>query len=139
MSQPEPRTIFDEGIRFECQKCGNCCTGAPGKVSVTMPEIEQMAHYLRMPQGNLLTQFCRFDDGLLLKEKGNGDCVFLQGGSCMVYPARPRQCRTFPFWVKNLRSESAWNHTCTACPGIGRGKVHSKDEIYKIIEDEPVT
>jgi hypothetical protein len=24
--------FFDDGLRFECTKCGHCCSGSPGKV-----------------------------------------------------------------------------------------------------------
>ena len=49
-----------------------------------------------------------------LKEFPNGDCVFFDGEQrkCTVYEARPRQCRTWPFWDSNLRSVEAWEATC---------------------------
>ncbi len=37
----------------------------------------------------------------VLKLKENGDCVFWDDG-CTIYPERPRQCRTFPFWGETL-------------------------------------
>ena len=34
-----------------------------------------------------------------LRERANGDCVFWdRKAGCTVYPARPAQCRTWPFW-----------------------------------------
>ena len=41
-----------------------------------------------------------------LVEFPNGDCVFFHGESrtCQVYPVRPRQCRTWPFWNSDLSS-----------------------------------
>jgi len=43
---------------------------------------------------------------------------------CLVYPVRPRQCRTWPFWPEVLRSRDAWDRATEKCPGIGKGKYH---------------
>jgi len=66
-----------------------------------------------------------------LVEFPNGDCVFFDNvaRSCKVYQARPRQCRTWPFWDSNLKSESAWQETCEVCPGSGHGKLYSIGKI----------
>ncbi len=58
-----------------------------------------------------------------LVEFGNGDCVFFDGEKrrCTVYEDRPRQCRTWPFWDSNIRTEEAWRQTCEVCPGSGKG------------------
>ena len=66
-----------------------------------------------------------------LKEFPNGDCVFFDGQTrrCTVYEARPRQCRTWPFWDSNLKTPEDWKHTCQVCPGSGQGQVHSLEQI----------
>ena len=66
-----------------------------------------------------------------LNEFQNGDCVFFDSKTrkCQVYEARPRQCRTWPFWDSNLKSPEAWEKTCEVCPGSGRGKLYSLEEI----------
>jgi hypothetical protein len=51
-----------------------------------------------------------------------------------IYPVRPLQCRTYPFWFQNLRSEKKWRLTGTACPGIGQGRRYSKDEILALLQ-----
>ena len=62
-----------------------------------------------------------------LKEFPNGDCVFFDGQTrkCQVYGARPRQCRTWPFWDSNLKTPESWAQTCEVCPGSGRGQLYS--------------
>lgn len=37
-----------------------------------------------------------------IKVKSEYQCVFLsmETGECEVYPARPEQCRTYPFWKR---------------------------------------
>jgi Fe-S-cluster containining protein len=66
-----------------------------------------------------------------LIEYSDGDCIFLdpQTRGCMVYAARPVQCRTWPFWDSNLGSPSDWKRTCDACPGAGEGKLYSFEQI----------
>ncbi len=66
-----------------------------------------------------------------LIEYGNGDCVFFDANSrkCTVYNARPRQCRTWPFWQSNVATPEAWQETCDVCPGSGRGKLHTADQV----------
>jgi Fe-S-cluster containining protein len=68
-----------------------------------------------------------------LKEHSNGDCVFLTDEGCRVYPVRPSQCRTFPFWKANLRSERAWDAAKGRCPGMGCGRLYSREEIEQIM------
>ncbi len=66
-----------------------------------------------------------------LVERGNGDCVFFDGEKrkCTVYGARPRQCRSWPFWESNVRTPAAWEQTCQACPGSGKGNLVSSEQI----------
>jgi Fe-S-cluster containining protein len=66
-----------------------------------------------------------------LKERKNYDCVFLDAETrkCTVYKARPRQCRTWPFWDSNVRTPETWAATCEACPGAGTGKLYQLTEI----------
>jgi Fe-S-cluster containining protein len=66
-----------------------------------------------------------------LKEQANGDCVFYDrtGGGCTVYAARPRQCRSWPFWDSNLKTPQSWAQTCRECPGAGQGNFYSLEQI----------
>src|SRR5271154_6804310 len=92
---------FKDGLRFRCTGCGDCCTGAPGFVWVNAAEIADLAK----AQGLEVAQFeeryvRRVGIRRSLIEYDNGDCVFFdnQTRKCTVYDARPRQCRTWPFW-----------------------------------------
>ena len=63
----------------------------------------------------------------------NGDCVFFDNKTrkCRVYAARPRQCRTWPFWDSNIRTPEAWAETCQVCPGSGKGRLYQLEEIQR--------
>jgi hypothetical protein len=72
-----------------------------------------------------------------LVRDGKHDCVFLDRDSrpgkaiCQIYGARPKQCRTWPWWPENLESAAAWElvRRHTPCPGMGAGRTHSLVEI----------
>jgi Fe-S-cluster containining protein len=127
---------YEKGLRFECSQCGNCCTGAPGYVWVNRGEIEDLAAHQGMTVAQFETQNVR-KVGIRksLVEYPNGDCVFFDGHArkCTVYEARPQQCRTWPFWQSNVATPQAWQQTCEACPGSGKGKLHSVEYIQSQI------
>ena len=74
--------------------------------------------------------------GPRISEHPDGRCVFYGDDGCAVYAVRPRQCRTFPFWVRNLRSAERWGRVAAACPGIGAGRRYSKERILEILSRE---
>ena len=123
---------FHKGLRFKCTQCGDCCTGAPGYVWVNREEIAALAAHLGLDVADFEAKYVRkVGVRKSLIEYPNGDCVFLKDRKCSVYEARPRQCRTWPFWESNLRSEEAWQRTCEVCPGSGKGQVVPVEEILR--------
>jgi Fe-S-cluster containining protein len=127
--------FFDKGIRFQCQRCGMCCTGEPGIVYADQDEISLMAAFLEIPRQVLEERFLNpFRKGFTIREAEDGRCIFYENG-CAVYPVRPLQCRTFPFWFQNMRSPKAWGEACLLCPGIGRGRLYTKEEILLSVHE----
>lgn len=121
--------FFDGGIRFSCRQCGQCCTGAPGLIRVSEAETAAIAAAVGMD----VVQFARtclkpFAGAVSIREHADGRCLFYENG-CRIYPQRPSQCRTFPFWLRNLRSEDRWRQAMGECPGIGSGPVFTRAEI----------
>lgn len=121
---------YQDGLRFQCTQCGDCCTGAPGYVWVNKEEIAALATLVDMTVADFEAKYVR-SVGIRksLIEFDNGDCVFLKDRKCTVYGARPRQCRTWPFWDSNLRTPETWAQTCEACPGAGKGRVVPLEQI----------
>lgn len=70
---------------------------------------------------------------LSLKEFPGGDCVLWGGNDrgCLVYPVRPIQCKTFPFWREHVKSREAWEALAGYCPGVNKGRLFSAKEIAK--------
>jgi len=131
-SKPAGKPWYEDGLRFECTGCGDCCTGAEGYVWVNKAEIAAMAEEVNLPVDEFEKRYVR-EVGIRksLIEYANGDCVFFDNKSrkCNVYAARPRQCRTWPFWDSTLRTPDAWQETCDVCPGSGKGKLYQLEAI----------
>ncbi len=125
---------YKDGLRFTCTQCGNCCSGAPGYVWVTKQDVENIARFLGHADGRLPSKYVR-RVGLRrsLTEKPGGDCIFLartrDAATCAIYPVRPTQCRTWPFWNENLRSPETWNEEAKECPGMNQGDHHDLESI----------
>ena len=105
-----------------CATCGGrCCTGESGYIYVNKTEMERLAQFLDISIEDLKKKYL-YKSGYRYSIKEKEDetgfaCIFFDSESkgCLVYGARPLQCRTFPFWeyyknrVEELKEE---------CPGI---------------------
>lgn len=111
---------FDDGLKFKCTGCGDCCTGTPGYVYLSQTDLTTLAAHFQMNEEAFLQKYCRYIDGqYALLEKGSQyDCIFFQDKKCSVYEARPIQCKTFPWWIHNLRKPKDWEEAAKRCEGI---------------------
>jgi len=128
------RYFFEGGLKFECRRCGACCNGAPGVIYVSAGEIDPIAGFMDLDK-DVFVERCLypFQDSYSIREDETGRCIFYENG-CAIYPVRPMQCRTFPFWVQNLRSIRDWRRVASGCPGIGRGHLYTTEEILEILD-----
>jgi len=122
-----------KGIQFECQGSGRCCVSRNGfgYVYLTLADRQRFARHLKIPTAQFTREYCEKSDGYfhLKNAPDSEDCIFLKGGRCDAYLARPTQCRTWPFWPETLKAK-AWDKDVAAyCPGVGKGKIHTEDEI----------
>ena len=128
---------YEAGLAFECAECGVCCAGpVEGYVWVTDKEIAAIAEHLAITDEQMRRKYVRRVHGRSsLVEKNLGkDCIFLRprgpdARGCAIYPVRPLQCRTWPFWPSNIESPDTWALAQIKCRGINRGKLHTCDEI----------
>jgi Fe-S-cluster containining protein len=116
----EKKPWFHEGLRFGCTQCGQCCTGSPGYAWVTLDEIVAIAAHLNLSIDDFAKRYLRQvgEEYALLEHPTTYDCVFLKEKKCQIYPVRPKQCRTFPWWKNQLESEEAWKEAAKRCEGI---------------------
>lgn len=114
-------------MRFECTGCGACCTGGTDH-TVELGQTEQQAlrdHLGLSPdwfRRRYLTREAPGRYGIRLGTDGR--CPFLgQDNRCRVYPVRPRQCRTYPWWPELVENKKDWMAEARRCEGMNRGAV----------------
>lgn len=117
-------------FRFDCHRCGHCCTGGEGHVWLEDGEVLAMAeakgmdpaaferlHVRTVPdprEPSRLRRSLRETD-----EGSGGRCTLLEGANhCSVYTARPSHCRTFPYWLSVMETEDGFEAARATCPGI---------------------
>jgi len=125
---------YSEGLHFSCTGCGACCTGAPGYVWLKQGEGQRIADFLTIGYEEFVERYTIYEyDRYSLKERADGDCIFFNSDTrqCTVYPARPVQCRLWPFWRDILSKKEHWDTTAESCPGMNRGRFHSAEEIQE--------
>jgi Fe-S-cluster containining protein len=123
---------FIAGLAFECQGCGRCCAGPEeGFVWLTDTEAVAIARHLRLSEKAFRDRYVRTIGRRqsLIEQKKSKDCVFLRDGQCQIYPVRPTQCRTWPFWHSNIASPEDWSMAGMRCKGINRGALHEPEHI----------
>jgi Fe-S-cluster containining protein len=100
-------------------------------------EIAALAEFRGQPVEEVRGLYTRNEGGTRrsLKEKPNGDCVFYdRTAGCTVYPVRPRQCRTWPFWECNTTGPEDWARAAADCPGCNQGELIPAEEITRRVK-----
>lgn len=95
-----------------------------------------MAKLLKMTTLQFTKKFCTKTDGVFHINDTGSDCLFLLNKKCTVYAARPTQCKTWPFWPETMSAKAWKKDVVNFCPGVGKGKVWSAQEISKNIDEQ---
>lgn len=105
-----------------CLNCpGTCCRGSGGYVWVTMEDIEDITAHKNMDLETFVQLYVRAVQGRLSLQERKMDgehlcCMFdPYEARCTIYPVRPEQCRTYPFW-EIYRDYP--HRVRKACPGV---------------------
>ena len=111
-----------EGLRFACQPgCTECCR-QKGFVYLTEADLPRAAGFLGMTPAAFEKKYVyRTARRMRLRAPRDTTCPFLEGGGCGIHPAKPTQCRIFPYWPELIESKREWRKTAKYCPGIGQG------------------
>ncbi len=135
---PASPSFFSEGLQFSCTGCHACCRHEEGYVFLSAEEMARICDYLRIPPSVFRKKYTRevsFSgiDRLSLSETPEHDCIFWSGG-CTIYPVRPLQCSSYPFWPQNLGRREDWDEEARHCPGMNQGEHHSCGKISGILD-----
>ncbi len=130
---------YAKGLRFTCQRSGNCCKthGEYAFIYLAAQDVTAIAAHLGLDGAEFLARHCREDEGYTVLAIDAPECPFLGPRStCSIYPVRPKQCATWPFWKENLDDEARWRGPAKdCCPGIDQGELHSREEIERSAEE----
>jgi Fe-S-cluster containining protein len=112
------------GIRFECQPgCTNCCRQR-GFVYLTEADLKRMADFVGMPAREFERKYVYRTTHLLrLRVPRRSQCHFLREDGCSIHPAKPTQCRIFPFWPEVVDDKHERRSAAAYCPGLGKGEL----------------
>ncbi len=128
---------YAEGIRFSCTGSAKCCKihGEYAYVFFTRDEERAIAEELGLSVRRFRRRHTkRISSGQRTLRFPEGDCTFLDEGLCSIYLVRPKQCRTWPFWPENM-GRRVWERDVAAfCPGVGRGRLYTVEEIRAALE-----
>jgi uncharacterized protein len=111
-------------MRFQCQEgCTNCCT-QKGFVYLTEEDVLRLASFTGVPAAEFEGRYVyRTRNFRRLRVPRGSTCHFLLENGCAVHPAKPVQCRIFPFWPELMDDRKEWDKTASWCPGIGKGEL----------------
>jgi Fe-S-cluster containining protein len=119
-------------MRFTCQPgCTNCCR-AKGYVYLTEDDLGQAAAFLGLSRRDFEAKYVYRTRHLLrFRKPRHAQCCFLTEKGCLLHPAKPTQCRLFPFWPELVGARAAWREVARICPGIGRGQLKSEETVRR--------
>jgi Fe-S-cluster containining protein len=93
-------------------------------VYLTEEDLKRAAAFLGMDPAEFEEKYVvRYRHVLRLRKPLDSQCHFLNSDGCRIHPAKPTQCRTYPFWPELVASRDAWRNEAKRCPGIGAGEL----------------
>ena len=124
-------------LRFECQPgCTNCCN-MEGYVYLGTGDLEKAAKFTGMSAKAFERKYVyRTRHQMRFRKPPKKQCPFLEEHGCSIHPAKPTQCRTFPFWPETVEQRAMWKHTARYCPGIGKGPLIQIGTAMEIAEQQ---
>ncbi|RPI12362.1 MAG: YkgJ family cysteine cluster protein [Acidobacteriales bacterium] len=120
-------------MRFTCQPgCTNCCR-VKGYVYLTEDDLRRAAAFLGLSCRDFEAKHVYRTRHLLrLRKPRHAQCCFLNETGCLLHPAKPTQCRLFPFWPELVGARAAWREVARICPGIGQGQLKSVETVRRL-------
>ena len=149
------------GIGFECQNCGNCCsTVFEGYIFLYPHDIEQLLNFFKINFQELYNTYLNkiqiglviwdenlqdthktFDVDILILDSGKRDnCIFLEEKDnkklCKIYEARPAQCKIYPFWNDIMTDSEQLEKIKLECNGFSQEITHNLPLVKSKVNEE---
>jgi Fe-S-cluster containining protein len=106
-------------------------------VYISEDDLKRAARYVGMSARKFEAQYVyRTAHQMRFRKPRNRQCPFLVDGGCGIHPAKPTQCRTFPFWPELVEDRQEWTRTGRYCPGIGKGPLIQIGTAMEIAEEQ---
>jgi len=116
-------------MRFACQPgCTRCCT-QKGWVYLSPEDVPRLAAFVGMTVEEFQGRHLYVTKRHLRLRLRQGQCPFLKADGCSVHPAKPTQCRVFPFWPELTEDKKEMDEAAKSCPGIGQGDLISVETL----------
>lgn len=128
-------------MSFECKHCGQCCIDECTQINLSIGDIVRICKFLNCNIGNVLLKIGikpfgdpetanHYDYELGL----NIPCEFRKGEKCTIYPARPLNCRIFPYFFLGNFEKDQLNEVIDPshkCISMGIDFTEEEKEKYK--------
>jgi uncharacterized protein len=128
----------EEGVRFQCQRCGRCChtREEAGVVVLTEADQARLASFFGTSVEAFVGRWARrLGKTVVLKDgQGTRACIFLEEAGCRAWQARPLQCRSWPFWPEHLEEGAFEREVASFCPGVGKGRTWDGETVRTIAQ-----
>jgi len=135
-------------FRFQCNRCGKCCTALNEGVPLYLRDIDQISSSLGLGREEFIKTFCNIE--LKTVEAGNRKmqipliylkvesrtCVFYKNERCSVHNHKPYLCAASPFITLHFQDEEVKSVFKSSCEGYGMGPLYTKENIERILSHE---
>ena len=88
---------------------------------MSVEDVPRLAVFLGMSADEFQHEYLYSTKYTIRLRMRRGKCPFLKAEGCSVHPAKPTQCRVFPFWPELMEDKKELEETAQWCPGIGKG------------------
>lgn len=135
-------------FRFQCIRCGNCCTHLPQGVPLFYKDAYEIGLNFNMSLRDFVAKYCELETheitnngerlhipGLYLKKIGQ-TCIFYKDNACSINSVKPYNCQHAPFISLLFQSDTAIKFLKDNCKGFGQGTYYSKNKIKVILDRE---
>ena len=130
-----PKRLLGDEIRYQCQKCGNCCRHG-FSIELSVDELD----FLSKEHPEVKTVFAYTKGDYVHPFFNTGPkCTMLKNNLCSIYRNRPFECRYYPFHLVEVDKSTPGAYefgkkyfqlyAYEDCAGLGKGEVWSPRKV----------